>query len=245
MDSVQLLAGIYTNVFPVILPEEKVTVMVIERSKASDLRPMNEEIARAGAQVQIYAHKDRVFGYGRDAVDFLSTKGFQETHVRLFEHYALGAHLVIDGIVSLALGRGFWLRKNFSPLGVIGRTEIFRSQPTGIVAQGSVKIFAGYDLRCAYHVAVESLGLIVDVIWAYQDRDGNPLSTREMAKRNAMTEALCIQEELLRGTCRVNSQISKIRLHQQILPFVQEFQSVPLPCGGEAHIESVPFQVIL
>lgn len=245
MDSVQLQPGIYTNIFPVILPDEPVTVMVIERSKATDLRPLIADITHAEVQVQVYAYKERVFGYGQDAVSFLSSKGFHDERVHLPNLHTLGAHLVIDGIVALALERGFWQRKRFAPRGVVGRTMIFRPQPAGIVARGDVRIFAGYDLRCTYHAAVESLGLIVDVVWAYQDRNGNSLHPRQMRAQNAMTEALYVQEELLRGTSRVNQQISQIRMHRHVLPFVQEFQDIPLPCGGNAHIESVPFQVIL
>lgn len=245
MDNVQLQPGIYTNIFPVILPDEPVTVMVIERSRATNLRPLVDDIANADVQVQVYAYKDRVFGYGQDAASFLSSKGFHQEQVHLSDWHDLGAHLVIDGIVALALERGFWQRKRFSPRGVVGRTEIFRPQPSGTVAQGNVKIFAGYDLRCTYHAAVDSLGLIVDVIWAYQDRNGNSLNPRQMRAQNAMTEALYVQDELLRGTSRVNPQISQIRMHRQILPFVQEFQAIPLPCGGDAYIEPIPFQVIL
>lgn len=245
MDDVQLPPGIYTNVFPVILPEEPVTVMVIERARAIDLRPLIIEIGASGVSMQVYAHQDRVYGYGPDAVSFLSTKGFQATQIHLSSLPALAAHLVIEGIVSLALARGFWQRRRLSPRGVIGRTEIFRQPPAGVVARGNVKVFAGYDLRCTYHAAVELLGLIVDVVWAYQDRNGEPLSTRQMSERNALTEALVVQEEFLRGTNRVNQQISQIRMHRYLLPFAQEFQTIPLSCGGEARIVSLPFQVLL
>jgi hypothetical protein len=245
MDNIQLQPGIYTNIFPVILPKEQVTIMAIERAKAVDLRPLLVEISSVAAQVQIYAYKDYVYGYGKDAMSFLAPKGFRETQVDLLTFSALGAHLVIDGIVSLALDHGFWQRKSFSPRSVIGRTEILEPQPAGVISQGSIKIFAGYDLRCTYHEAVESLGMIVDVIWAYQSKSGTFLNPRQMREYNAMSEALIIQDELLRGTNRVNSQISQIRMHRYILPFVQKFQSVPLPCGSEAHINPIPFQVIL
>ncbi|WP_298982423.1 hypothetical protein [Caldilinea sp.] len=245
MDEVQLPPGIYTNIFPVALPEEPVTVMAIERAKAVDLRPLINEIRASGVPVQVYAHQDRVYGYGQDAASFLSTKGFQATQIHLPSLPALGAHLVIDGIVSLALARGFWQRRRLSPHSVVGRTEIFRQQLAGVVARGNVRVFAGYDLRCTYHAAVERLGLIVDVVWAYQDKNGDPLNTRQMSERNALTEALVVQEEFLRGTNRINQQISQIRMHRYLLPFAQEFQNVPLPCGGEARIAPLPFPVLL
>lgn len=244
MDNVQLQPGIYTNIFPVILPEEPVTVMVIERAKAVDLRPLIAEITHSHVQVDVYAHKDKVYGYGQDAETFLATKGFSKQQIRLVDLPALAAHIVIEGLVSLALTKGFWMRKKFSPKGVMGRTEIFRQQPAGVV-QGNIKIFAGYDLRCSYYSAVESLGLTVDVVWAYRDKNDTPLTTRQMWESNALSEARVIQEEILRGTNRANQQISKIRLHHYLLPFVQEFAGIPLFYGGQARLETVPFPVIL
>lgn len=60
-----------------------------------------------------------------------------------------------------------------------------------------------------------------------------------------MNEALVIQEEYLRGTNRFNLQISQIRMHDYLLPFAQEFQTIPLPCGGQARLKLEPFSVIL
>jgi hypothetical protein len=66
-----------------------------------------------------------------------------------------------------------------------------------------------------------------------------------MRARNALNEALVVQEEFLRGTTRFNLQISQIRMHSYLLPFAQEFHTFLLPCGGQAQLESVPFPVIL
>lgn len=244
MDNVQLQPGIYTNIFPVIAPEEPVTVMVIERAKAVDLRPLIAEITRSNLQVDVCAYKDRVYGYGRDAEAFLSTQGFAEEQIRLTDLPALAAHVVIEGLVSLALTKGFWMQKKFSPKGVIGRTEIFRQQPAGVV-QGNIRIFVGYDLRCTYYSTVESLGLVVDVVWAYRDEKNTPLTTRQMRESNALSEARVIQEEILRGTNRANQQISQIRMHRYLLPFAQEFSVVPLFHGGQARIAPVPIPVVL
>lgn len=242
MDTVQLQPGIYTNIFPVTLSDPQVTVMVIERKNLKDLRSLEAEIA--DSNVLLYARRNLVFGYGEDALTFLRGQGFSATQVSLKDEPELSAHLVIEGILSAALAKEFWQRKKFSPKGVTGRTEIFRPQPAGMLSQG-IQLFAGYDLRCSYYTTVDSLGLVVDVIWAYQDRDGKPLNTRQMHERNAMNEALLIQEELLRGTNRVNTQISQIRMHKYLLPFAQEFRVFSLPCGGQAQLGSVPFPVIL
>ncbi len=245
MVNVQLQPGIYTNIFPVVLPDEPATLMEIQRSLAQDLRALREEIDRANLRVHVYADKDHVYGYGQEANTFLSTKGFSPTTVSFQEIPALTAHMVLQGVIDLALEKGFWQRWKIPLKGVDARTKIFRPEPKGTTTQGRVKVFAGYDLRCAYYPAVESFGLVVDVIWAYQDENGMPLNTPKMRGQNAMNEALVIQEELLRGTNRFNLQISQIRMHDYLLPFAQEFQTIPLPCGGQARLKSEPFSVIL
>jgi hypothetical protein len=245
MDEVQLRPGLYTNVFPVTLPAEPFAVMVIERAQATDLKALRTEIERSSASVKVYAHRDRVYGYGQDAAQFLSPKKFTEETVHLMKVPALGARLVVDGIIALAQSKEFWLPMVSAPKGVEARTKIFRQQPAGVIAQGEIQIFAGYDLHCVYYPLLESLGLIVDVVWTYRDRNKTPLSTRQMWQRNALGEARVVQEEILPGTNRVNQQISQIRMHRYLLPFAQEFAAIPLFGGGEARITPVPFQVIL
>ncbi len=245
MGNVQLQPGIYTNIFSVTLPDEPVTLMEIQRALAQDLRALRNEIEQAHLRVHVYAHKDHVYGYGEDANTFLATRGFRTTTVLFNEVPALTARIVLQGIIDIALAKGFWQRRKMSLRGVDARTEIFRPTPKGITTQGKVKVFAGYDLRCAYYRAVESFGVVVDVIWAYQDEQGMPLDTPHMRGQNAMNEALVIQEEFLRGTNRFNLQISQIRMRDYLLPFAQEFQCIPLPCGGQACLNPEPFQVIL
>ncbi|MCX7689689.1 hypothetical protein [Thermoflexus sp.] len=245
MEKIQLRSGIYTNIFPVILPSGPVPVMKISRTRATDLRVLRDEIAKSNREVRVYAHEEWVFGYGRDARIFLSDKGFGETRISLKDIPALAARLVLDGFVALALSKGFWQRKKDSPKRVEARVEVFRPEPKGVTRQGNVKVFIGYDLRCAYYPPVESLGLVVDVVWAYQDENGTPLNTRAVQARNALYEVWGIQEEFLSGTQQLNLQIAQIRMHNYLIPFAQEFQSIPLPGGESALLKAEPFPVIL
>ncbi len=245
MDKVQLQPGIYTNIFPVILPDEPMPFMKMQRARVTDLRALRSEIEQANQRVFVYAYRDYVYGYGDDANIFLTAKGFITTTLLFKDVPALTARIVLQGIIDIALAKGFWQRRKMSLKGVDARTEIFRPTPKGITMQGKVKVFAGYDLRCAYYLAVESFGVVVDVAWAYQDEHSMPLDTPHMRDQNAMNEALAIQEEFLRGTNRFNLQISQIRMRDYLLPFAQEFQSIPLPCGSQARLEPEPFSVIL
>jgi len=194
MDRIQLQPGIYTNIFPVILPDEPVSFMEIQRAQGTDLRELRSEIEQANQRVFVYAlqQQNRVYGYGEDAENFLSAKGFSKTHVFFKQVPALATHVMLQGLIDAALTKGFWQRRKMSLKDVDARTEIFRPSPKGITLQGRVKVFVGYELRCAHYPAVESFGLVVDVTWAYQDEHGALLNPSQMRARNAMSEALVI-----------------------------------------------------
>lgn len=245
MVKVQLQSGIYTNIFPVILSSDPVSLMKIPRARAADLRALREEIARLNVAVKVYAHRDWVFGYGKDANRFLSAKGFGETRISLKDIPTVAAHLVLEGLVALALSKGFWQREQASYKGFEARVEIFRPEPKGVTKQGNIRVFTGYDLRCVYYPVIESLGLVIDIIWAYLDENGSFLNPKAVQARNALYEVWGIQEEFLRGTNRFNLQIAQIRLHNYLIPFAQEFHTIPLPCGSNAYLKSEPFPVIL
>lgn len=244
MNGVQLQPGIYTNIFPVILPDEAITVMVTHRSNFTSLQGLRDEIAAYSVPVRVYACKNLVYGYGEGAPEFLASKGFEEDRVLLQELPDLAAHIVVESILSYALSMRFWQRKERSPRNNIGRVEIFRPEPKETLKQG-IRVFPGYDLRCAYYHSVERLGLTVDVSWAYQDENGELLSQKEMYQRGAIGEAWIVQEEILRGTNRINTQVSRIIMHKYLLRFIREFENIPLSCGGQARLEAVPFGVIL
>jgi hypothetical protein len=237
-NQVQLQPGIYTNIFPVILPTEPVKVMIAEREKYPDLRALRNELAETGRQVSVYAAGNCVCGYGQQASK-LASKEFHEEDILLQDHPALTARFVIDGLVDAAKRAG--LTQQF----LKGRARILRPNPHGVTRNGKVKVFLGYDLRCVYYEEVQSFGLIVDIAWNLIDETGQSLNTPQLKERGVMNEVTVIQEEYLRGTTQFNLQISQIRMQNYLLPFVQEFSSFSLPCGGSAQLEPEPFRVIL
>lgn len=237
-NQVQLQPGIYTNIFPVILPTGHIKVMISERDKHPDLRALRSEIAEKDWRAGVYAAGKCVYGYGQQASN-LTSKEFHEEDILLQDHPALTARFVIDGLVDTAKQRG--LTQQF----LKGRARILRPNPHGVTRNGKVKVFLGYDLRCVYYEEVQSFGLIVDIVWNFFDETGQPLNTPQVKERGVMNEVTVIQEEYLRGTTQFNLQISQIRMQNYLLPFVQEFRSFSLPCGGSAQLEPEPFRVIL
>lgn len=241
MGSEHLDPGIYTNIFQVQLSDTKVEVMTASASGHSSLRDIRERIRTSSRNIRVYRHEDIVFGYGFD-LGCLVGKGFERQEIRLYDYPKWCTRLILEGLTDHLKPQGYreWLGK--------GRTKLYEPQPFRQAAQRRLYIYRGYDLRAVHWRREERLlfGLIVDICWEIQDTNGKRLSTPEIAQYNAVTEIAQIQEEYLPGN-RINPEVSRLRLQNHILPFIQTNRNFALPCSGniEAILSNVPLRVIL
>lgn len=241
MASEHLDPGIYTNIFQVQLPDQTVDVMTAPASKYPSLRDLREQIRDSSRNIRLYRHDDIIFGYGRDS-DWLVDKGFERHQIRLYESPKWGARMIVEGLVEHLTRQGY---REWSG---IGRTKLYEPEPLGQAAQDHLRLFRGYDLRAIYWRRNESplFGLVVDICWEIQDASGRRLSTPEIAQYNAMAEIARLQEEYLRDN-RINPEVSRLRLQNHIVPFVQSNNKFTLPCGQnvEVTLDTAPLRVVI
>lgn len=241
MVSKSLDTGIYTNIFPVQIPDATVEVMTAKASDYPDLKGLRKEIHASSCALRVYRLEDIILGYGSD-LDWLADKRFERRWLRLYDHPKWCARMITEGLTDLLRSKGYreWLGK--------GRTKLYEPQSFRKAAQGHLNVFRGYDLRSIYRRREEQVlfGLIVDICWEIQDTNGKRLSTPEIAQYKAMSEITQIQEEYLSDN-RVNPEVSRMRLQNHILPFVQQNNKFFLPCGEkiEATLSEIPLRVIL
>jgi hypothetical protein len=233
--------GIYTNIFQVRLPDENVEVMTTSPNTCASLRDLREQIRNSWKCVRVYRHDDIIFGYGSDS-DWLVDKGFARQQIRLHDYPKWCARMIVEGLVDHLGPQGY---REWSG---IGRTKLYEPEPFGKAAQDRLRLFRGYDLRAIYWRRNGQLlfGLVVDICWEIQDANGMRLSTPEIAQYNAMTDIARLQEEYLPGN-RINLEVSRLRLQNHILPFVQSNSKFALPCSRnvEVTLSSVPLRVIV
>lgn len=241
MGSWHLDPGIYTNVFPVNILDVTVTVMTASADAFPSLRDLREQIHASSRSIRVYRLGDVVFGYGSH-LDWFADKGFEKQQKRLFDYPKWCARMIVEGLTDHLKAQGYreWTGK--------GRITLYESKPFGQAAQGQIQVFRGYDLRSIYWQRDNRLlfGLIVDICWEIQDAYGNRLSPQRIAQYNAMAEIAQIQEEFLPGN-HINLEVSRLRLQNHILPFVQNNKTFDLPCGEniKATLNEVPVRVIL
>lgn len=237
--------GIYTNVFQVHLPETSVEVMTTSASKSANLQDLREQIQASSQNIRVYGHVYRqvkvIFGYGPDS-GWLAGKGFKRQKIRLYDYPKWCTRMIVEGLADHLTAQRYreWPGK--------GRTKLYEPEPHGKAAQGSLRLFRGYDLRAIYRPTNQQLqfGLIVDICWEIQDASGKRLSPQEIAQHNATGEIAQLQEEFLPGN-RINPEVSRLRLRNHILPFVQQNNKFSLPCDSnvEVTLNSVPLRVIV
>ncbi|MBC7077045.1 MAG: hypothetical protein H5T92_01860 [Synergistales bacterium] len=234
--------GIYTNIFQVQLPYATVDVMTAPASRYPTLRDLRGQIQASSRKIRVYRHEDIVIGYGTD-LDWFAGQGFENRKIRLYDYPKWCARIIVEGVADHLKQQGYreWSR--------IGRTKLYEPQPFGQAAQGRLRLFKGYDMRCIYwrRNGQPLFGLVVDICWEVQDATGKRLSTTDIAQQyNAMAEIAQLQEEYLPGN-RINLEVSRLRLQKHILPFVERNGKFTLPCGVniEATLSNVPLRVIV
>jgi hypothetical protein len=239
---VSLEPGIYVNIFPVTFPEESVHFMVTSRGSFPDLRSLRKLIQDEDWNTQVYAHGNKVYGYGAE-MEYLLHEGFEEEILYLTDFPQLTARLIEEGILRLLSTEGYETRVGK------GRLLIFHANRSTLAANGKIKVYQGYDLRSTFwwdqFSGKLAYGLVVDVTWAIRDGHEQPLNMHQVAQLNAVTQIAQIQGEYLPGRARINTEVARQRLQEQILPFVQGHPTFELPCGVPAQLSPQPVRIII
>ena len=237
--------GIYTNIFPVEVPQEAIHLRKAPRSRFPDLRPLRQELSEENLRAWVYAAEDAVYGYGPDA-QMLEKYGFQGVLLRLMEAPRLATRVIIEGFVDALREQGYEIlfRK--------GHWQAYYSREYTTVAKGEVLVYRGYDLRSFFwkDIATQEIafGFTVDVTWAFRDSANQALNLSQIKRQCGDYVVLAIgqvQGEYLPGSRRLNTEVARQRLQEHILPFVQKHSEFAIPCGGDAYLIPVPVRVVL
>jgi len=237
-------AGLYVNLFEVSFPDTPVELMRVERSKYPDLRSLRRELAAKQMAVRVYSSRDVVYGYGERQAEALADYGFIKVTVPLKEMPEVTSRMILEGLVERLMVDGYQSQERK------GRTTVFDFGTPVFVTKEGARLFRGYDLRSLFlrDPADESLffGIIVDVVYAYTDSQGARLSTHDVVIRfgNEALQALRQKQGDILPNRRINPEVSRQRLTEHILPFVQRYRSFTLPCGIEAALSAEPVRVI-
>jgi len=238
--------GYYANLFEVKLQSEQASVVACSRSTYPTLKSLREQVEQAGKEVYVYApgHSDSVFGYGPD-VDWLKAKGFQTWTVVLRKEPRLTGRMILDGVITKARTLGY--TPSFPE---IGRCRLFNWDTFRATSNGQVRVFLGYDIRVIFlrdQVAdALTFNLVVDGCHAFRDQNDQPLNSQVIAQRfgsRTLRQVRQMQGDLI--PTGINTEVSRQRLVEQIMPFVGQIGAFELPCGVRAQVLPEPLRVVV
>ena len=255
--AVRLDLGYYVNMFEVIVPEQEIEIMICERSKYPSLKELRNQIKenRKEAFVYVPQRSDKIYGYGPE-MSWLSNKGFSSYRINLYEIPGLTGRMILEGVINKTMQMGFVFLKfnqNADIYQILdktkGRLKIFKRKPE-VTSDGKVRVFIGYDLRVIFlRDPMENrlnFGLVVDITYSLRDEKDRPLNYRAIVLEfgpHTLREVRQIQRDLI--PTGINREVSRQRLDEDIIPFVEELSEIELPCGLEAKITSEPCRIIL
>jgi hypothetical protein len=236
-------AGWYANLFEVQFDDISIPAMRAERAKSKELDTLKKHLRTERLDAWVYTTKEDIVGYGSDA-DKLRDFGFVPTSVNLHSVPELASRMVIDGFVKHLEQSGYKSQTKK------GRTTVFNhAKPVHMIANGP-RLLRGYDLRSLFLWDAEAdvlvFALLVDTTFAYVGADDTRLNTNTLVTQygnDALREFRQKQGDLLPNR-KINLEISRQRLLEQILPFVSEHRSFSLPCGVEAHLSTEPMRIV-
>ena len=239
--------GYYSNMFEVIIPDVEVEFMTIERRIYSNLKGLRKEIEMLGKEVYVYApeHSSKVFGYGKDA-EWLLPKGFLPEKIRLLEEPRLTGRLILEGVIEKAKELGY----TPMPEKEKGRCILFNERDFKETSDGNVRVYRAFDIRVIFlrDPLEDKLKyfLIVDVRYPLRDTSNNTLNYKQIVSRfgsKTLREVRQIQKDLI--PTGINREVSRQRLLEDIIPFVEKIKDLYLPCGVEAEIITEPCRILV
>lgn len=238
--------GYYANIFEVSVPKMELKFVTAERRDYPKLKELREEIERERKVIFVFAPQgsDKVYGYGED-MEWLLNKGFQFEQVNLYEFPKLTARMIIEGVIGKAGTLGYKPTQKDE-----GRYVLFNQEKFRETTDGEVKVYQGYDVRSLYLRDSENdelkFCLVVDVCFSFKDVDDEPLNFRDITLRfgtNTLKEVRRIQKDLI--PTGINPEVSRQRLLDDIVPFIEELTPITLPCSLKCEINVKPCRIVV
>lgn len=243
--------GYYTNMFEAKPLQDEAEFMVCNRSKYPSLKALRDEVENLGKKIFLYApvKSEKVFGCGDDS-EWLISKGFQKETIKLNNLPRLTGRLILEGIIEKSKEIGF----SPMPEREKGRIILFNKNNFTTTSDGHVNVYKCYDLRVIYLRDVSSNALkfyaIIDTKFLFRDKNGKPLNTVEIIRSygsSTLKEIRVIQRDLVKVNekFKANTEVSRQRLLEDLIPFVERLKDFSLPCNVEAKLSIIPCRIIM
>lgn len=234
--------GIYANLFNVRLNEESVDLMTIGVGHVPEYDSLKAKLQLEGVSFLYYDYKE-IYGDSKDP-SILSNHGFVKRHFELQENPRLVARMILQGFIDK-------VSPDFNIVESKGRLEFVSKRKCASAANGQVAMYRAYDIRCIFLKDCDTgnleFGVVIDVNFKLKSQAGEPLNSHDIRIKfgqGALSEIRRFQGELVPGG-KINTEISRQRLLEDIIPFIQQYSNIELPGRIGATINAEPVHVVL
>ncbi|GBC73200.1 hypothetical protein HRbin04_00596 [archaeon HR04] len=241
--------GYYSNLFKISVTPTDIEIMVAERNRFSDLRHLRTEIKESNKHIFVYAPPEQseqltgkgsnlrkvsknLYGFGRDC-SWLAKKEFNLENIHICDEPRLTCYIIRQAICEEVK------RLGYQPETGKGR-DVYWSEPR-LICDSKIKIFTGYDSRIIFLQdpieKVLNFIFILDVKYKIKDYADTPLNYRNILENfgsSTLKEIRQIQKDLI--PTGINKEVSRQRLLEDILPFVERISTITFPVSNSENI---------
>ena len=158
--------------------------------------------------------------------------------------------LILEGIIEKSKKNGFFPL----PEKEKGRIILFNEDNFVKTPNVNIYIYKCYDIRVLYLKDIPTNTLrfytVVDLRFLFRNGRGRSLNYRDIVQfygSHILKEIRVIQKDFveINGEYKVNTEVSRQRLFEDILPFVKKIGEFVLPCGIKARLSATPCRIIV
>ncbi|MHA1831787.1 MAG: hypothetical protein ACTSWR_09675 [Candidatus Helarchaeota archaeon] len=236
--------GLYSNIFECSLNSFNLSIVSCNRKLYPELADLRKKIFEKGIKVEIYACENKIYGYGED-LSKLYVYDFHDINIDLLEIPQLTRRIIFNSLIK-------YLRKIGMDV-IIKKSEIraYDKSKKHTLVEKSLYLIKGFIIKVTYFYDYDlqrvSFVIIVDTHVIISDNNGKHLNFHEI-KTNFGNSVIYrikkIQNEYLPNN-KINLEISKLKLNDEIIPFVKDICSFEGIMGIKISISNKPIHITL
>ena len=236
--------GLFINLFEIKLSSNKINVVCCSRNKHQNVNELREKFKEDNINVSLISSNENIFGYGKD-IEKLLKYDFNTKEVDLFEEPQLTKNLITESLIDFLKTIGFTVIDTKFELLVKRMQKKIELIPSELFL---VKCF---KLKISYLFNHETKKLCyilsIDTLVSTIDNKNNRLNYHDLKIKygsDVFYKIKEIQKEYLPNR-KINLEISKLKLLDEILPFVNTLNYFCIDDNITAEVISNPLRIVL
>jgi len=233
--------GIVCNIFRIDLSSYMSNIAVCQRSRYPNLEDLRSNFKNQ--KVFFYADKAEIYSYGSNLKQ-LSIIGFKEDIIDLHDQPRLASAIIKDGFIN------HLIRNKFEIFFNKGRIYAYNVNKPISIDNTDLSLINGFDFNIFYLYDIDTISFVISIDTKYKiiDKNNSRFSFYKIKKEynsNILSQIRIKQGDILPLNNTMNTEVSKERLLNHIIPFVKNNTNFVIPNGKNATLEDEPLKIVI